>query len=101
MRYIPYCGQTPVPGELLGRFNLDPILIVVLVAAAAIHLARIPARSRTSAAAGWLIAAAAFLSPLCALSVALFAARVGQHMILTLVAAPLLAWGLPAPRRRL
>jgi putative membrane protein len=49
---------------------------------------------------GWMIAAAAFLSPLCALSVALFAARVGQHMILVLVAAPLIAAGMPfrAPR---
>ena len=40
---------------------------------------------------------AALISPLCALSVSLFSARVGQHMILLLVAAPLLA--LARPRR--
>ena len=44
---------------------------------------------------GWIIAAAALISPLCPLSVSLFAARVGQHMILTLIAAPLVAAGRP------
>jgi putative membrane protein len=47
------------------------------------------------AAGGWLVAAAALLSPLCALSVALFSARVAQHMLLVLVAAPLIAIALP------
>jgi putative membrane protein len=37
-----------------------------------------------------------FLSPLCNLGVALFAARSSQHVLLVLVAAPLLAMGLPA-----
>ena len=37
---------------------------------------------------GWLVAAAAFTSPLCALSVSLFSARIAQHMILVLIAAP-------------
>ncbi len=50
------------------------------------------------ALAGWLIAASALLSPLCALSVALFSARVAQHMILVLVAAPLI--GMAWPRHR-
>jgi putative membrane protein len=44
--------------------------------------------------AGWLVALIALISPLCALSVALFSARIGQHMALTLVAAPLMARGL-------
>jgi cytochrome c oxidase assembly factor CtaG len=44
---------------------------------------------------GWLVASAALLSPLCALSVALFSARIAQHMVLVLVAAPLIAVGLP------
>jgi putative membrane protein len=48
---------------------------------------------------GWLVAAIAFLSPLCALSVSLFSARVAQHMILVLVAAPLIALGLPRLHR--
>jgi putative membrane protein len=41
------------------------------------------------------VATVAFVSPLCALSVALFSARVGQHMILVLLAAPLIASALP------
>jgi putative membrane protein len=45
--------------------------------------------------AGWATAAAALVSPLCALSVSLFSARVGQHMILSLVAAPLVMLGRP------
>lgn len=46
-------------------------------------------------AAGLLVASAALISPLCNLSVALFSARVTQHMSLTLVAAPLVALGRP------
>jgi putative membrane protein len=95
---IPYCGVAPSPGELLGRFNLDPVLIACLVALAAAHMVYLtghsPAR-RAYAACGWLAAAAALVSPLCALSVALFSARIAQHMIVVLVAAPLVALGLP------
>ncbi len=47
------------------------------------------------------MAALAFLSPICALSVSLFAARVGQHMILVLVAAPLIAGALPLRTHRM
>jgi putative membrane protein len=45
-----------------------------------------------------MVAAFALLSPLCALSVSLFSARVSQHMVLILIAAPLIACGLPAAR---
>lgn len=92
--HLPYCGNPPLPGALLERFNLDPVLIGVLVALGLVHLLFTRGRGRVFAASGWLIAAAAFLSPLCALSVALFAARVAQHMLLILAAAPLIALGL-------
>jgi len=89
---VPYCGSAPIPAELLSRFNLDPILVATLILIAAVHLACVPqATAKARAAAGWLVAAAAFISPLCALSVALFSARIAQHMILILVAAPLIA----------
>ncbi|WP_188055244.1 cytochrome c oxidase assembly protein [Sphingosinithalassobacter sp. CS137] len=97
---IPYCGTPPVPAELLGRFNADPVLIAVLLLIAGLHLRRV-ARSggpTGAVAAGWAVTAAALLSPLCALSVSLFSARVGQHMILALIAAPLIALGLPRSR---
>jgi putative membrane protein len=93
---MPYCGTPPLPSEILGRFNLDPVLIGTLLIFASLH-ARAVWRSSVAGyvAGGWLIAAAAFISPLCALSVSLFSARIGQHMILILVAAPLIALGLP------
>lgn len=106
---LPYCGSAPLPGYLLTRFNLDPVLIVSLILLAAwqsVALRRAGgrgmARRQAFSSAGWLIASAAFVSPLCALSVALFSARVLQHMILVLIAAPLIAMGLPpsAPSRR-
>ena len=50
-------------------------------------------REMLSFAAGWLILSLALVSPLCNLSVALFAARIGQHMLIVLVAAPLLVLG--------
>jgi len=92
-----YCGAPPIPGGLLERFNLDPVLIVALVAVAALHIRYNfrGGRPTSCAATGWAIAAAAFVSPLCALSVSLFSARVAQHMILLLVAAPLIAGSLP------
>jgi putative membrane protein len=102
MTPLPYCGTPPSPGELLERFNLDPVLIIALVVLAFAHVLGISEdnrRARAYAGCGWLVAAAAFVSPLCALSVALFSARVGQHMILLLVAAPLIALGLPRQSR--
>jgi putative membrane protein len=98
---LPYCGTPPLPGTLLERFNLDPVLIVVLIAAAAWHLTRLRGDpSRWRALCAWTSVAIALVSPLCALSVALFSARVGQHMLLLLTAAPLLGLTLPAPRLR-
>lgn len=93
---IPYCGAPPLPGEILGRFNLDPVLIGSLLFLAVLHI-RAMRRSDVAryVAAGWVAAAAAFISPLCALSISLFSARIGQHMILILIAAPLIALGMP------
>jgi len=99
---LPYCGAAPLPGMLLDRFNLDPVLIIALLLLAAIHIGSVHTRrQRLHAAAGWTVAAAALISPLCALSVALFSARIAQHMILVLAAAPLIALALPrSPQRR-
>lgn len=111
--YIPYCGPPPIPGA--ATWNLDPVLIAAF-AAAAIGYAR-GARAagatraeRGSFAAGWAVLVVAFVSPLCQIGVALFAARVGQHVLATLVAAPLIVFGrgglalaglLPRPPKRL
>jgi putative membrane protein len=100
---LPYCGAAPVPGELLTRFNPDPVLLAALILAMSLQLwqgAKLPRRRRLMTLLGWLVAAIAFMSPLCALSVALFSARVGQHMILVLIAAPLIALGMPTNAHR-
>lgn len=87
---IPYCGEPPWPGE--AGWNLDPALILVLLALLAWGWRACPRRPALVAGVGVL--ALALLSPLCALAVALFSARVAQHMAMVLLAAPLLALGL-------
>jgi putative membrane protein len=96
MTIEPYCGAPPVPGAL--AWNTDPVLAAALIAAAvlyAIGAARKPVSGRAQACfwSGWLLTSLALVSPLCNLSVALFSARVGQHVILTTLAAPLLVLG--------
>ena len=101
--WMPYCGPAPDPADVLGRWNGDPVLLTVL----ALLLARVlylklkgrPGSHSLLGAAGVLVVI--FISPLCALSSALFTARTLHHLLLLLAAAPLLALRLPrlrAPR---
>lgn len=85
-----YCGPPPAPGGLAAAWNLDPVLIGALAV-----LAMVLGHSRPGAAAVAVLAIA-FVSPLCALSSALFAARTVHHVLLVAVAAPLLAAAWPA-----
>lgn len=92
--------MAPTPGELLGRWNLDPALLIAL-AAAAIGYFLFAERARTSSlnfAAAWLLAIILFVSPFCALTSALFSARVSHHLLLTIVLAPLIVMALPRVR---
>lgn len=89
---VVYCGPPPLPAALAGSFNLDPVLLVALAA-----LALALRRDRFGLAAVGVLAIA-FVSPLCALSSALFSARVVHHVLLVAVAAPLFALALPARR---
>lgn len=105
---IPYCGIAPLPGELWRNWNLDPVLLAVLLAVLAAYAAGARAlrggagstgvgrSQQASFYLGWTVLALALVSPLCNLTVALFSARVSQHMLLLLVAAPLLVLGRPA-----
>jgi putative membrane protein len=95
---MSYCGSPPSPESLWGRWNLDPglLLALLVVAGAAAWLLRRAAGSRQLAfGAGWGLMVVLFVSPLCALTVALFSARVGHHVALTMLVAPLLALALP------
>jgi putative membrane protein len=92
---IPYCGAAPAPGEIWSSWNHDPVLVALLV------LSAFAARRHASPAlwAGFAVLALAFVSPLCALSSGLFAARSVHHLLLVGVAAPLLAYAGLGPRR--
>jgi putative membrane protein len=99
MNAIPYCGRPPLPGALAERWNFDPVALTALVAIAVLYALltrRRPTRARyqmVAFAAGLCVVAVAVVSPLCAFAVALFSARMAQHLLLVLVAAPLLAVG--------
>ena len=92
MIWAPYCGSAPVPAELVGRWNLDPVLIAALVVGCGLMWLR--GANRGLALAAFAVLALSFVSPLCALSSALFSARTIHHVLLVAIAAPLLAWTL-------
>ena len=95
---MSYCGSPPTLDTLWGRWNVEPVLLTVLALAAlaGFALLRHAGQRRQLAFAGaWLLAVILFMSPICALSVALFSVRVGHHVVLTMVLAPLLALALP------
>lgn len=90
--WTPYCGAGATPADVLFRWNLDPLLLVFL-SAVALLLWR--GQARPLAWAAFAIAALLFVSPLCALSSALFAARTVHHVVLVAILAPLIAWSGP------
>lgn len=91
---IAYCGQAAVPSDLWVRWNTDPWVLTALAA-----LTLVIVRGRTAHVRAGLGAIALmlviFVSPLCALSSALFSARVLHHMLLVAGVAPLLASAFP------
>lgn len=89
-----YCGPAPTPGTLWAQWNFDPVVLAALVG-----LALFFGRDRAGAAAV-VVLAIAFISPLCALSAALFSARVVHHVLLVAVAAPLIAMAWPLRKAR-
>lgn len=97
--YVPYCGSPPMPGLL--EWNFDLVLLTCLAGLltcrwiGGMREGEHGYGGRLAFTAGWAIASLALVSPLCHLSVALFGARVGQHVVLTLVAAPLVVIGRP------
>lgn len=105
---VPYCGAAPLPAEWLSRWNLDPVLIVALACGAALHLVLLM-RERTHdrniglvlAGSAWALMALLFVSPLCALTSALFSVRVAHHVVLIAAVAPLLILSLPQRFARL
>ena len=92
-----YCGDAPSAATWAARWNGDPLLIALL-AGAALAVTRLAPERRLAGFGAVAALAITFMSPLCALSVALFSARSVHHLLLIGVAAPLLAAALPARR---
>lgn len=93
----PYCGPAPDIADLANAWNLDPVLIAA-IALVALWLFTTGARNTPiiPRVAIILLLILAFVSPLCALTTALFSARVFHHFILIAFVAPLIALSLKA-----
>jgi len=94
---VAYCGPPAVPADIWTRWNSDPVLLAALAAMAYV----VGSGRSADARAGWgavALLALVFVSPLCALSSALFAARVVHHVLLVAAIAPLLAIAFPVAR---
>jgi len=122
MSAVPSSGALTDPQDLLGAWSLDPLVVVAIIVtcwwygrgAGALWRSAgrgaVVSRGRVvTFGAGIAALVVALISPLDALSGALFGAHMVQHVLLTLVAAPLLvlssplqtmAWGLPPHLRR-
>ena len=96
LTWLPYCGPAPAPGD--WRWNLDPVLLAGLVALATLMVWRTRGAPRMLGLGATTVLVVIFVSPLCAISSALFSARTVHHVLLVAVSAPLLAWTLPDGR---
>lgn len=101
MTWQPYCGPGALPSELWTRWNLDPFLLIglAILTAGLLIATQHDRRGRCMGLMAVLALGMGFVSPLCALSSALFTARTLHHVLLVAIAAPLLACALPRLRR--
>ncbi|WP_246450477.1 hypothetical protein [Sphingomonas rhizophila] len=97
----PYCGEAPIPPDWLWRWNFDVALLMVLgaIGLRAWRIAEESSQRRMLLGAAG-ICLLLFISPFCALTSALFSARVAHHVILAAVLAPLIVHALPAGTTR-
>jgi len=91
-----YCGPAPIPASLVSAWNLDMTAIALCASIAFLHVTLELRERRPAALAAVAILGFLFLSPLCALTAALFSARALHHVMLVALAAPLLAVAFPS-----
>src|SRR5690606_22840878 len=89
------CGPTPDPQVLAPTWNLDRPGIALCAGLAVFRLVHPRPGGRLPFCLALGLLAVLYLSPLCALTVALFSARVFHHAVLIALVAPLLAIALP------
>ena len=93
-----YCGPAPDRADWAGAWNLDPYLVVALCVLGVFGGLALRGQDADRKGALGVASGAAFLafiSPLCALTVALFAARTLHHLVVFGVLAPALALAFP------
>jgi len=91
-----YCGPAPLPETLARSWNFDvPALILCAGLVAAFAVLR-PSNQRAALGGSVTLLLVLFISPLCALTAALFSARAVHHILLVVAVAPLLALAFPA-----
>lgn len=103
---LAHQGQPPVPHDLWDAWNLDPLIVFGLVIAGWVHhngeapgrRAQIEVWRSRCFVVGLVVIGVALISPLDALASALASAHMVQHVLLLLVAAPLLAFSSPFGR---
>ena len=95
---MPYCGPAPDPANWLFAWNLDLALLLFLGGAGIAGALHLRGQSKLRQHAFGVASAAAiiaFVSPLCALTVALFSARTVHHLVVLGILAPALALAFP------
>ncbi|HRP78972.1 MAG TPA: cytochrome c oxidase assembly protein [Aquamicrobium sp.] len=90
-----YCGPAPVPDTLMTAWNADLAAAALCAALVAIYVHGGRRAGRLPLALAVAVLLVLFVSPFCALTVALFSARVAHHVVLVAVVAPLLALAFP------
>jgi putative membrane protein len=73
---VPYWSPGAAPDDLWQRRNTDPFLLSGLTVLLLWAVFRPSARQRAAAFGAWCVLVLGFVSPLCALSSALFTAQV-------------------------
>ena len=103
MLIVAQDGQPVAPHEAWGAWNLDPVLLGLLLVAVWLYRNGQFAGSRRSDVwrrrafvAAIVVVTVALVSPLDAMSASLASAHMVQHVLLMLVAAPLFAFSAPA-----
>lgn len=95
-----YCGPAPAPETLMLAWRVDPVALLLCAGLVTAWAFRGRSGHRLAAGGAVTLTALLFLSPLCALTVALFSARAVHHLLLIAAVAPLLALAFPAGARR-
>lgn len=91
MQADAYCGPAPIPDNLIAAWSVDVVALGLCAALVLAHLRTGITTGRMPLAGAVCLLVILFMSPLCALTVALFSARIVHHALLIGVAAPLLA----------